>query len=99
MVEASAVGLYELAWRELVPALRPPEGMRPVLGVRVTQMFDDLLRILTENGGDVPVSFQLCGPLGQVEMAIPSVATDYSPRLEQQITALVGREHLNVEWA
>ena len=65
----------------------------------ITQMFDDLLRILTENGGDVPVSFQLCGPLGQVEMAIPSVATDYSPRLEQQITALVGREHLNVEWA
>ena len=63
------------------------------------QFIERILALLNENRGDVPYTLALRDRRGRVEMAFPNEATLYSPRLEQQVVDLVGREHLHVEWA
>jgi len=61
----------------------------------VTRVF----QLLTENRGETPFSFRLHNGRGRVEMIFPNLRTSYSARVEQQLTALVGRDHFFVEWA
>jgi len=63
------------------------------------QFIERILALLNENRGDVPYTLALRDRRGRVEVAFPNAATLYSPRLEQQVAALVGREHLSIEWA
>ena len=62
-------------------------------------VLEHLLDLLQANRGDVPFCFQLTCPQGQVEMRFPEMAASYSAELEQQIVALIGRDHFAVEWA
>jgi len=64
-----------------------------------TAVVDDLMDILQQNQGDVPLRVQLTCPRGQVELAFPELAAAYSRALEDQLAAVIGREHLTVEWA
>jgi len=63
------------------------------------QFIERILALLNENRGDVPYTLALRDRRWRVEVAFPNAATLYSPRLEQQVAALVGREHLSIEWA
>jgi DNA polymerase-3 subunit alpha len=66
---------------------------------QITALVEQVLSILREHRGDVPFCVRLKGSRGSVEMTFPDMATQYTPRLEQQITSLLGRGRLNVEWA
>lgn len=48
--------------------------------------------------GDVPFGVRLLSQVGEVEFSFPDRATAFTPRLEQDVAAIVGRDHLLVEW-
>jgi len=60
----------------------------------VNKVFD----LLVEHQGNIPFSFQLNSPQGQVEMTFPNVTTAYSPKLKQQMAALIGQDRFTIEW-
>ncbi|MGM0401551.1 MAG: DNA polymerase III subunit alpha, partial [Chloroflexota bacterium] len=63
------------------------------------EMAERALAILTEEEGDVPLVFRLCGAHGRVEMTFPGKNGAYSPKISKRMAELVGKEHFFVEWA
>ena len=62
-------------------------------------VLNKVIDLLVEHQGDIPFTFQLRGPQGQVEMTFPNIRTAYSPQLEQQIAALIEPDRFGIEWA
>lgn len=101
-----AMELYKLSPNAVKrqSARRKPKHMQIEIsldrqGKEALQFVERVLALLNENRGDVPYTLSLRDRRGRVEIAFPNAATLYSPRLEQQVVALVGREHLSIEWA
>lgn len=55
--------------------------------------------LLAGQRGDTPFCLALCDAECRVEISFPQSTTQYSPQLESAVVALVGREHLQVDWA
>jgi len=70
------------------------DGDERAAQVAVNKVFD----LLVEHQGNIPFSFQLNSPQGQVEMTFPNVTTAYSPKLKQQMAALIGQDRFTIEW-
>ncbi len=65
---------------------------------QATQLAGRVLYILSQSQGTVPFALRLVAGAGAVDIDFPNARTAYSAQLEQELTGLVGREHLNVDW-
>jgi len=66
---------------------------------QATQLAGRVLRVLSQSEGTVPFAVRLLARSGAVEIDFPNTRTVYSVQLEKELTGLVGREHLSVDWA
>ncbi len=90
-------------------AKRQPAGRKPrSLTVEIPLNGDDAssaslagraLDILGQAPGDVPFRVWLRAPQGRVQLEFPRAMTRYSPQLERQLSDLIGRGCLHIEWA
>ncbi len=65
-------------------------------GQRAVQELYDLLAAAQ---GDVPFCFRLSNRAGSVQVDFPEVRTAYSAQLHERIDALLGPNHLKVDWS
>ena len=86
-----APGSKVSAVRVEIPLDKPPD--------QTTQLVNSVLGLMMQHRGDVPFSFRLQNGIGHVEMTFPEMGTCYSEQLAQQVSDLVGRDHLTVDWA
>jgi len=66
---------------------------------QVSELVDQVLDVTARFGGDVPFSFRLRNGVGHIVIGFPDRGVCYSDQLVQQVSALVGSDHLTVDWA
>ena len=66
---------------------------------RAAELADQVVSLLANNQGDTPFSICLVDRRGRIDMSFPKAATMLTPALEQEITSLIGQDHLRVSWA
>lgn len=62
-------------------------------------MVEKVYGILAGSMGTVPFSICLDAPQGQVQITFPDLTIAYSRQTAEQVSAVVGEEHLTVTWA